>query len=264
MAETLRERSVGELIEQSLSLTFKNFVKLFAIQLVFYLIVLGLAIPFGLALVGAAASQSTALLGFVGGIMVLALLFLGPLPNAATIVAISDSFTDRDHSIIDCYQAAFPFLVRLLLLGLAIGILAILGILIIIGPILVLLIYFVSTPAMLLEDLNVGQAMGRSSELTRGNRWRLLGLVICVAIISGALSMVSQLITGGIQASAPGLGMVIVALIINQLVSTVGGLIVTCAQVASYFDLRVRKDAYHLDQLAEVVDRIAPSSTEAS
>ena len=43
MSETLRERTVGELVEQALSLTFRHFGKLFLIQLVFGLILLGLA-----------------------------------------------------------------------------------------------------------------------------------------------------------------------------------------------------------------------------
>ena len=46
MQETLKERTVGELIGQAFSLTFKNLGKLFMIQLIFGIIIVLIIIPF--------------------------------------------------------------------------------------------------------------------------------------------------------------------------------------------------------------------------
>ena len=259
MSEVLRERSVGELIEQTLSLVFRNFVKLFTIWIVFAFALLLLCVPFGIIAAGSAVAGAPVVAIVVGSLLFVGLLVLSPLPGAAAVIAISDNFTGRNHSVMECYQAVFPFIGRLILLGFVIGFMAMIGFLLFVIPgVIVILVYFVSYPALLLEDLSVGEAMGRSAELTRDNRLRLLGLLICLFVIVGVFNMISRFLTLGIVAAMPGVVGIVLSSLISMVISTIGNLIQTCGTVAAYFDLRVRKDAFHLEQLAEIVDRISP------
>jgi hypothetical protein len=79
-----------------------------------------------------------------------------------------------DQNIKPRFGAAFGFS---LLSNLAI----ILGLVLLIVPGLMLLTrWALGLPALLREDLSVSEAMGRSSRLTEGNRWRILGLGLLI------------------------------------------------------------------------------------
>lgn len=92
------------------------------------------------------------------------------------------------------FGAAFGFS---LLTNLAI----ILGLVLLIVPGLMLLArWAVGLPALLREDLSVSEAMGRSSRLTEGNRWRILalGLLIWVPFL------IVMMAAGGLTAAIAG------------------------------------------------------------
>lgn len=89
------------------------------------------------------------------------------------------------------FGAAFGFS---LLTNLAV----IFGLLLLIVPGLMMLArWAVGLPALLREDLSVSEAMGRSSQLTQGNRWRILGLglliwtpfLIVMILVGGLISV---------------------------------------------------------------------------
>jgi hypothetical protein len=66
-----------------------------------------------------------------------------------------------------------------LLSGLAIA----LGFVLLIVPGLLLFVrWAVALPAMLREDLSITAALGRSTEMTEGNRWQILGLAVVIWI----------------------------------------------------------------------------------
>lgn len=81
-------------------------------------------------------------------------------------------------------------------LSLLSGIAIVIGLVLLIVPGLMLFTrWAVALPALLREELGVTAAMGRSSELTAGNRWRILGLALLmwvpffvVLVLIGALA----------------------------------------------------------------------------
>jgi hypothetical protein len=88
--------------------------------------------------------------------------------------------------------------------------------------------------------------MSRSSGLTKGYRWQMLGIF---AIIFFGRAFVTQLVQLGL---AP----------ISQVVATVAGVIVSsvlalygfCAVIMTYHDLRVAKEGVDTTQIASVFD----------
>ena len=119
----------------------------------------------------------------------------------------------------------------------------------------------VAVPALVTEGIGPVQALGRSWQLTRDNWWRLFGILLVVYLLASAASsvlggfalpiailvpFVSQTVRGAIALTA----------------STVGSALVTPVEylciVLLYFDLRIRKESFDLDELARRAAEAAP------
>ncbi|MDP9247663.1 MAG: glycerophosphoryl diester phosphodiesterase membrane domain-containing protein [Candidatus Dormibacteraeota bacterium] len=120
----------------------------------------------------------------------------------------------------------------------------------------ILVRWSMAVPALLAERRGPVQAIRRSWELTRGHWWRLFGILLVVVLI--------QLVMNSLLGAA-GLPIAIVIPFVSNLVrgavavtvSTLGTALVTpilyLCVVLLYFDLRIRKESFDLDQLAAQV-----------
>lgn len=108
--------------------------------------------------------------------------------------------------------------------------------------------------AMLAEDVGPINALRRSWNLTRGHWWRILGILIVVAILQAVIGFGLNILFGGIAALIPGIEPDVrsaLVLIVTTLLNAVVTPITTIAITLLYFDLRVRNEGYDLDQLAQ-------------
>lgn len=88
-----------------------------------------------------------------------------------------------DWSVGELLKSINPKLLPLLGLSIVVGILVFIGLIFFIIPgIILALMWFVAVPVMIIEDKGVFDSMSRSGELTKSNRWRLLGLIILIYI----------------------------------------------------------------------------------
>ena len=88
-----------------------------------------------------------------------------------------------DASVGELFGLVAPRLFSLFLLSLVVGILVGIGfILFIIPGIILTLMWIVSTPSMMVEGKGVFDSMSRSSELTKENRMRILGVGILLIV----------------------------------------------------------------------------------
>jgi hypothetical protein len=144
-----------------------------------------------------------------------------------------------DASVGELFGLVTPRLFALFLLSIVVGVLVAIGfVLFIIPGIILTLMWMVSTPAMMVEGKGVFDSMSRSSELTKGNRWRILGVgalivvaYLVLAVIIGLLAAISPIlgIIGGIAllvAVYPYLSIIVSVLYFN-LVEVKGGQVVT-------------------------------------
>jgi hypothetical protein len=179
--------------------------------------------------------------------------------GAATLVA-SDAILGRPVSVANAYRQAIgrfgSFFLVSLSVGIPVGLLFItcLGI-----PFAVFvgvgwsLVY----PAIMLEGLGAWAAMGRSWELVDGHRWRLLACLILMGLIVYLLVSIPAGLFGflsGIIAVAAGGSptMLMLAQIGNAIFQVVGqtlfGAIGFVTATLLYYDLRIRKEAFDLEQ----------------
>lgn len=254
MAQTLRDRKTGDVISQVFQLVFSCFGRLLAIQLVFW-------IPVGLVLGGvllmAALGGGGPIAAISGIVALLALIVLQPIPGAAAMVALSDEFTGNRTPLSACFGRAFSRLGSLLLIGILVGILALVGVLTLgIMTVVWICTYYVATQVAVLEDRGASASLSRSSALTRGSRWEVFAVLIVMALVAWAIQMAFVMpitllsLAGG---SEPGPITNVIGSIVQNVV---GSMLTAAAGVAVYFNLRVRGEGFDLEQLTSLVDEI--------
>jgi hypothetical protein len=89
--------------------------------------------------------------------------------------------------------------------------------------------------------------MKRSSQLTKGHRWKVFGLMILLIVISAVGS-------GVIASSFTAIGGTAFAIVGDVLWNGIWGAFYAIAVVVTYHDLRVAKEGIDIDQIASVFD----------
>jgi hypothetical protein len=116
-----------------------------------------------------------------------------------------------------------------------------------------------AAPALLLENQSIGAALGRSWQLTRGSRWRVLGILVLTWIIVrvasllvvGPVTLISTLINTGLSGSGN------VALILEQVLQQIAGAAAgavfypfqAAVTALLYIDLRMRREGLDVELL---------------
>lgn len=187
------------------------------------------------------------------GLLILTLIMLaaGLIVEAALTKVITERYLGHESSITGAYgfilQRFYPFLGTLILMGLAI----LVGLITLVGWIIVFFWLSFVLPVFVVEDRTYADAMGRSRELAKQN-W---GRIFLVGLITWLLSIIVGLGIGALVpwllgTSPTGIKAVLAGTlqgIIEALVLPIG----LIPFVLLYFDLRVRKEGYDLELLAQ-------------
>ncbi|MGN6057810.1 MAG: hypothetical protein ACTHOI_04420 [Sphingomicrobium sp.] len=147
---------------------------------------------------------------------------------------------------------------RVLLPLIALGILFAIGvgigfILLVVPGIILLLMWAVATPALVVERTGVFGAFSRSSELTKGARWKILGLFIVLVVIYWLMSIVLGVVglkmySAGTSAGGLSAGNLIGSVVLGTIFNVLWGTI----QPSLYVELRQAKEGGSLENLEEV------------
>jgi hypothetical protein len=92
---------------------------------------------------------------------------------------------------------------------------------------------------MIFEGKDVGESLQRSRDLTRNNRWRLLGLYVLSALLFIPASLLTSLPLEGAPEFSPLFGLL---LILNLVVSILQPIFTVVLTVTIYRELRALKD----------------------
>jgi hypothetical protein len=126
-----------------------------------------------------------------------------------------------------------------------------------------LVAYAVALPVLLVEGRKGRRALSRSRELVRGRWWKTAILLfvafVMVAVIGGVISgLITALVFVGKDST-------VVVFLVSALAGTVSALVTTPFSAAYtnilYFDLRVRKEAFDLQLLAEQIGLEPPEGS---
>ena len=106
--------------------------------------------------------------------------------------------------------------------------------------------WFVAIPACVVEQTGPWKSLNRSAALTKGNRWKVFGMMVLLTIISA----IGGALVGAFAAAAGATLGGLLALIWIALVAPFSAILV----VVTYHDLRVAKEGVDTDQIAAVFE----------
>jgi hypothetical protein len=113
--------------------------------------------------------------------------------------------------------------------------------------------WVVAVPALLAEDIGPIRALDRSWTLTRDHWWRLFGILVLIylltSVVSGALGVFSFPIAVAVPFIPPFVRGAIILTIETVASAVVQPALYLCITLL-YFDLRIRREHFDLDQLA--------------
>ena len=188
-------------------------------------------------------------------ISVLLLVVTGQLAAAASLKAVAEAYVGVETSWRISLGFVWNRMGRVLVLAIVEVVLVAVGSILIIPGVYLLVALLVATPALLFEGLDPISAMQRSRQLVRGLWLRTAGCYLLASVFVGLVALIPTLLF--IKANGSGAHTTTSHPLAAQIASVVTTLLTTpfmaTIVVLIYFDLRVRKEGYRLQDLARDV-----------
>ena len=171
-------------------------------------------------------------------------------------------FNGKKAGLGDCLSTGLKHALPILVISILMVIGTMIGMILLIIPGIILsLMWTVAIPARVVEHTGITESLSRSRELTRNNRWKILGLFIIYIIIATVISMIVMMPAGvfgpqePIEADPLGLGATSIVIVVFNVISTVLTSVVSAAGISAiYFELRTAKEGIGSDALAKVFE----------
>ena len=174
-------------------------------------------------------------------------ILLSALSQAIILYGAFEAMRGRRVDLMASFQHAWRRFLPVIGAGLFVTFLAGLASLLLIVPGLILLtMWFVAIPACVVEQTGPWKSLSRSAALTKGNRWKVFGMMVLLTI----LSAIGGALVGALAAAAGATLGGLLALIWIALVAPFSAILV----VVTYHDLRVAKEGVDTDQIAAVFE----------
>jgi hypothetical protein len=127
--------------------------------------------------------------------------------------------------------------------------------LVVIPAVMLFLMWSMGTPVCVVERLGPFRSLGRSRELTKGHRWKILGLLLVTMIPGVIIGAVVGAALGAILVFGSGGGLGAAAIKIISLVwQAIWTAFLSIVIVVTYHDLRVAKEGVDTEQIAAVFE----------
>jgi hypothetical protein len=268
----LRPLEVGDLLDETFRMYRRHFLLFAGLSVIlsipsaalssfsYYALFSGLLLQAGSATPGQALFQAGTLVLYLGGALIaiaLTPLFYGAVTYAACESALGRPVTPGSV-LSGVLRRYFPLLGYWLLIAVMLVAFCLipLWIWIWVG-------WAVVMPAMFIENLGLGAAMGRSWRLVQGRWWRtfftLLLMFVIWFVARTALRAFIVLAQSLLQLVIPTVAALWIAAASSVIVGSLVNPLLQIAIVLIYFDLRVRREALDLFQLAQRVSSPQPA-----
>lgn len=251
-APALRPLGTGEVLDVAFSLYRRHFAALATIAIISQ--AAGLVLTVYVEAAGGALENL--LLWWISAVVSTVCAAIG---MGASTKIVADSYLGKPATAGDALSWVLPhtgqIIVMTILGSLAVG----LGLVLFLVPGMIIACGIaVSASALVVEGLGATDAMNRSWNLTKGHRWKVLGVVV-VSVLTVYLVTIASAFIGGVLAlvagPSPVIGLLIVG-VVTAALSVVTYPFIYCAVTVLYYDLRVRKEGFDLEVLES---QLAPS-----
>jgi hypothetical protein len=179
------------------------------------------------------------------------LLVIQPFLTAAVAKASADIYLGHTVAVGPTFRFAVSRIHSILWISILYALASILGFLLLIVPgIIVLVRYYFGSTVLIVEGKKGSAALGRSWRLAKGYFWKILGTYLLASImasfIEGVLSIPGAIAYAAV--GAVGWPLYAIGLSLAAILTTP---FTTLIAVLLYFDLRIRKEAFDLEVMAE-------------
>ena len=180
-------------------------------------------------------------------IVILAMVF-GSIAHAAITVGAFESLRGHVFTVGHAVSVALSRMGTIFVVSITLTVIYVLGIVLLVVPgVIAMCMLYVALPVCVVERAGVGDSIGRSRTLTKGFRWKIFGQVLAVYIpiyiaIFGIVYVIRQM------------GLPILALWVQQLLSVLLGSFAGILGAVTYFRLRNLQEGVDLERIAAVFD----------
>ncbi len=268
MNNELKPMSFGQIIGSGINLYLKNFVQLVLISGVCTLITIPSLYNYTIATVAytnalkiGMTTSANSMFAIMGpyfsstGIYTLFTIIASGIIVGFIVEFTSRKYLDKDTSFGSIFKNVLPGILPLIGLSLLLSLIIGIGCIFLLFPGIILMAMFALAPiCLILEKKGVFEAMGRSKELTTGNKGRLFLMLVIVGIFTFIISAIlSRIIPHG---SSP-----IATTILSYLTAAILTPVQLCILVLYYFDQRVKKEGFDIQHLAEQYSFESPTKS---
>jgi hypothetical protein len=202
--------------------------------------------PF-MVLIGGAGMLATVVIGMFGQI----------LCRGALTKSVSESYLGNEITVGQAYRFVWPKFLTLIGAGILVVLIVYLGLLLLVVPGIIFgLWYCLTTPAIVVENLKATEGMSRSKALASGNLGKIFSVGFLVMVIAWVVNIA---FTYPVHLLRPILFFdnETLMLFVSQLSSMVAQILVVpigaTAYILLYYDLRIRKEGFDLQMLANSI-----------
>jgi len=210
-------------------------------------------VPHGFLGIGARHTSSAALSG-ARMVLLLTGLIVGALTTAACVKAVSDAYLDQPVDLGSSLRFAARRIGSLVWLEILMWVLLGLAFLALVVPgIWLYAAWSVATPALLIEGVRGWGALRRSFRLVRGRWWPVAGVLVVATVMIGIVGAGINGVLLAITLTSGGsvLGTVLIVSAAGAVASILTGPFQAAVTTVLYYDLRVRREGYDVQLLAE-------------
>jgi hypothetical protein len=250
---------IGRVIGETFGVLRRNFVTFLVLSLIMSGVPTALFVYAQASMYGSAgAFNSDFVMWWLMGMLVF--MITATVLQATLIHTTVQDLNGKKATVAESLAVGLRAFLPLIGLGILFSLGIMLGFLLLIVPgIMLLVAWFVAVPAFIADRTSITGAFGRSAQLTRGNRWRIFGLLVMIYVIILVLSLVVGAVTGigAINAGADpaayrDLQTSPLAIAVNVISQTITGMITSAGVAVLYVELRRAREGLGPQSLADV------------
>jgi hypothetical protein len=163
------------------------------------------------------------------------------MASAAVIAVVSERYMGREVTAGEALQKVWSRIGTIFATSFIYGLIVFVGLVLLIVPGFYFACkYFAMMPAVVVEGLDSSSSQKRSSTLTQGSKWRVLGLIVVAWIIYFVLLAIAA---GIVQTTMHGMTGIVATRLLVVPIYPFLGILVTLL----YYDLRIRNEGLDLD-----------------
>lgn len=176
----------------------------------------------------------------------------GNLAVAAISYLTFQDLRQRRRSAIDSMLRGLAVMLPVVGIAIVTALATLLGTLLLVIPgLIVMTVLWVAVPAAVVERLGVSASLKRSADLTRGNRWRVFGIILVIGIASSFTSWVTEQVVAAVSSVGENSPTMLAA---AALVDGFFAALAAIAATVGYRDLRFAREGGDIDQIAAIFD----------